>query len=339
MKYSTILKDYLNSFVNKKIVVLGDSMFDEYLLGKVHRISPEAPVPVLNLQERKLFLGGAANVANNIRSLGGNPFLLSLAGDDDYAFLLREMLEEKNVEHHIEGIEGFPTTLKTRVMASSGHQIVRVDSERFFEVDSDSFRVILAVLEREMEDVDVLILSDYGKGMFSAVMMDALEELWTKLGRKPKIIVDPKVLNMDLYKNVFILTPNSVETSQYTGISIDSDVELQNAAGYIFDRLSCDHVLTTLGSEGMALFDSQYVYKRIATVAQTVFDVTGAGDTVCAMLGLALSNGVPLLESAMLANCAAGCAIGSLGATAVSFEQVYDTIDIYSKKLQEAFLT
>lgn len=310
-----------------RVCVVGDVMIDEYLVGDARRISPEAPVPVISVSEDRHLVGGAGNVAKNIRSLGGAPRLVSVCGNGPRAALLRRVLEQEGVSSDFVEIPGRPTTLKTRVIARQ-QQMLRIDREETTPIRGQSLTALLRLVDAASENCDVVIVSDYGKGVVTDAFMAGLEALWAARGHRPAVLVDPKTPNFHLYHNVFMPTPNAKEASEGANLPTGSREELLAAGRAIFAKLGCLHLLTTLGPRGMALFESADTVWHIPTSARSVFDVTGAGDTVIATVALALAGGVNLLESCVLANYAAGIVVGQVGAASVVPDELREAIAV-----------
>ena len=291
-------------------------MLDEYLEGDAERISPEAPVPIVKVCQSRLLLGGAGNVARNITSLNGNAHLISICGEDDKGKTLQTILDQESITASIIQSPNRPTTLKTRVIARN-QQMLRIDHEETAPLQKEETDSILDLIRETIDGFTVLLISDYGKGIVSSHLMREIIAIRDSSRSKPRILVDPKTPNFPLYKGVYILTPNAKETHEGTNMPTGSREELMAAGSAIFDTLGCDHLLTTLGSRGMALFQSKNEVWHIPTVAQKVFDVTGAGDTVIAVLALCLSARLNLLDACVLANYAAGLVVADVGASTV----------------------
>lgn len=312
------MRQNLQNFKNVRVLVLGDVMLDQYLFGKTERISPEAPVPVVRLFERKFVPGGAGNVAANIKGLGAQVYLFGIVGRDENAENLKKSLEEKSVRTDFLQISPErQTTVKTRVIAES-QQICRVDVEDEFDLSSNEEEKIWSGIEEVFEDTDIFVVSDYAKGLITENM---ITRLITKVNSNGgKILVDPKGKNYLKYKNASIITPNykeSVEAIEYLSRQMKKDVNLENFAG----MLGLEAFLVTEGERGMTLFENSKTHKLEAT-ARNVFDVTGAGDTVIAVLAVAAGAGMSFLESAKLANFAAGLSVEQIGTSIVPIEEL-----------------
>lgn len=315
----------LPSLSGAEVLIVGDIMLDEYLIGDASRISPEAPVPVVLIAEERFMLGGAGNVARNILALGGKAQLISACGDGAGSERLRTILDDSGIESFLVPLTGRPAATKTRVMAR-GQQLVRIDREDSSSLKPSERQAILAGLEERWDDTSVLVISDYNKGIVSPEFMSGLEDIRKRHAHAPKILVDPKSVNFSLYKNMDLLTPNTQETGEGAGLPVRNKSEIIAAGRAIFKKINCKHLLTTLGSSGMALFYSPDEIVHIPTVAQKVFDVSGAGDTVIASLALSLAAGLPLLPSCMIANFAAGNVVGEVGAAVTSQEKIAEAI-------------
>ncbi len=316
------LKEALTHFSGQQVVILGDIMLDRYLFGNVDRISPEAPVPVVNLTDERLTLGGAGNVAKNIRALGGLPILFGLSGQDGEGDRLRDLLQEEGIEAHLVEDPERPTIIKTRVIAHN-QQVVRLDKESTAPASPGVIDSILQRLEPVLRKASVLIISDYAKGLINVHLMDGLRELLAGQPHQPRLLVDPKPKNIALYRNVFLLTPNAKEAAQCAGMStLTHQADIIRSGRTILDSLSCENVLITLGARGMVLFEQNSPPIHIPTVAQNVYDVTGAGDTVIATLGLALAAGQSLPRASLLANYAAGYVVGELGSATATTQDL-----------------
>lgn len=314
MTYSKILKECKK----KKILVIGDLILDRYIWGRVNRISPEAPVPVVEVSHESFLLGGAANVAHNIVSLGGHVTVVGIAGNDRGGDIIKKMMEEKGIR--CEGIVwgSRSTTVKTRVIAHN-QQVVRFDRENKTKVDGRMLGRVLDYIGSAISTHDAVIISDYKKGVVSGELMrDILKK------SRPKrlfISVDPKVGHFHYYQHVSLITPNVNEASVASGIDIKDEESLMEAGKLLLRKLSCDAVLITRGEHGMSLFRNDTVV-HIPTAAKNVYDVTGAGDTVIAAFTLAHAAGARMEEAAVIANHAAGIVVGEVGTAVVTPEQL-----------------
>ena len=316
----------LSGFKRKRILVIGDIILDRYIWGKVTRISPEAPVPIVEVTEENFLLGGASNVAHNIVALGGHATIAGLAGNDRGGDILSKILDEKRIRS--EGVfkSVRPTTVKTRVIAHS-QQVVRFDREDRNIIDGKIFRSLLKYITSEIPKHDAVILSDYKKGVISS---NLLKEV-VRIARTENIFVsvDPKVGHFHLYKNVSLITPNLLEASLASGIEIRDEKSLLNAGRTLLRKIPCEAVLITRGEYGMSLFTKKKVV-HIPTAAKNVYDVTGAGDTVIATFTLAHAAGAGMEASAVIANHAAGIVVGEVGTAVVTLDELQKSLTALS---------
>jgi D-beta-D-heptose 7-phosphate kinase/D-beta-D-heptose 1-phosphate adenosyltransferase len=303
-----------------RVFVLGDVMLDEFLWGKVARISPEAPVPVVRVERQSFHLGGAANVAGNLCALGGSAVLAGVVGNDAAAERLREALERVGVVAHLlVGEPDRPTTVKTRIVAH-GQQVVRADREQSADVSEALEDRLLDVLRRELVGCQALVVSDYQKGVITERLLGRVLALARR--RQIPVLVDPKLRHFSRYKGVAVVTPNQTEAEQATGISLRDGAGVLAAGQRILAMLRCEAALITRGEQGLSLFERGRRPLHIATAAREVFDVTGAGDSVIATMALALAAGARASEAAILANHAAGVVVGKLGTAEASSAEV-----------------
>lgn len=308
-----------------RVLVLGDVMLDAFVWGRAARLSPEAPVPVVEVSHESHHLGGAANVAANVRALGGQAVLAGLVGADDAGRRVQAALAEAGIESALSvATDGRPTTLKTRIVAQH-QQIVRTDRERSDVLDAGACDALLARLHTLLPGCGALIVSDYQKGVVGAALMGRLLP-WARRRGLP-VLVDPKVRNFRLFRRVRVITPNQLEAEQATGLRIRDDATLHAAGARILELLGCDAALITRGEQGLSLFERGRRPRHVPTAAREVFDVTGAGDTVIATLGLALASGAPLASAALLANHAAGVVVGKLGTATASPAEVLAAVE------------
>lgn len=310
----SITQDRLNTLLasarGKHIAVVGDVMIDHYVWGTVARISPEAPVPVVEVESESTRLGGAANVANNIASLGGRPLLAGVVGDDANGAALRRILDADGTPSA--GIitdPSRPTTIKTRVIAHHQH-VVRIDSEEKRDIDASVRRALLQALT-SAERLDGIIIEDYNKGV---VVRELIHEV-TALARERRIpvTIDPKFNNFFEYRGVTLFKPNKKETEEALGRALRSDDDVLAAGRTLLERLNAENVLLTRSEKGMSLFERNGAVMHIPTRARKVADVSGAGDTVIATLTLMLAAGATVAEAAFLANAAGGVVCGEVG--------------------------
>lgn len=307
-------------FVGQTVLILGDVMLDEYIWGEVRRISPEAPVPVVELRRRTYVPGGAANTAANVVSLGGRARLGGVVGQDHQAKALDEALRQHGVD--AEGLlvdDERPTTTKTRIVAHS-QQVVRVDSEQSVPLRIELEDTLLRWAEKRLADADACVLSDYAKGVVSARLAERFIHM-TRQAAKP-VIVDPKGTNYTKYRGATVIAPNIHEAGQAVNREINSDADLLEAGRQLSDPLEGTALLITRGSQGMSLFLNGAQMAHIPATARHVFDVTGAGDTVVSTLALALAAGAGLEQAARLANRAAGVVVGKVGTATVTLDEL-----------------
>ena len=321
---SKVLSEGIDKFSSCRILVVGDVIMDEFLWGRVERISPEAPVPVVQVEEESLVLGGAGNVVNNIISLGGQALLCGVIGSDAMGRELVHMLQKMNSPTHGLVVEDRrPTTIKTRVVAHS-QQVVRVDREEREFVTEASIERITTTVKEQIGSIDAIVVADYGKGVVTRSLMDGMRSL--SQGSQTILAVDPTVRNVALYKDVTLITPNHYEAQQMSGIQIEDDQSLRRAGAHLLEELGCQTVLITQGDKGMTLFEGNGKTTQIPTVARKVFDVSGAGDTVIATLALALAAGLTARQAAVLANLAAGVVVGEIGTAAVAASRLKEIL-------------
>jgi len=305
------LKKLVDKFTDKKILVIGDVMLDEYIWGKVSRISPEAPIPVVHVQKENAMPGGAANVANNLRSLGGKVLLAGVIGKDEGAQRMLNLLKKEGVDTSLLLQDATrPTITKTRVIAHS-QQVVRIDREDAEEVKPALIARLLEEISRWIRKVDAIIISDYNKGLLTHALTEGVVVQAHRYGRI--ITGDPKPQNIAKFRGVTLISPNQHEAGSAAGFAIKDETTLNRAGKQILKNLDCEAVLITRGEEGMSLFEREGQVSHIPTVAQDVFDVSGAGDTVISTLTLALAAGGDFREAAVAANCAAGITVGEVG--------------------------
>jgi rfaE bifunctional protein kinase chain/domain len=307
-------------FPRLKILVLGDLMLDRFIWGTVHRISPEAPVPVIEIRNETICLGGAANVTANIRSLGGIPVTVGVIGTDFDALRFRE--EFHSLGASTQGIVSDAkriTTVKTRIIANH-QQICRTDREDRSNLAPATVEKVAVKFRRLVGKVDAVVVSDYAKGLLSPTLLAEILPMARLAGKI--VCVDPKSTNFSHYGPATIITPNTLEAERASGMTISNESELVAAGRRILRYSGIDSLLVTRGEEGMALFDGKKRITHIPTLAREVFDVTGAGDTVISTLALGLVAGLSLLEAAVLSNIAAGIVVGKLGTASVSPEEL-----------------
>ena len=299
-------------------------MLDEFIWGDVTRISPEAPVPVVNIQRESTRLGGAANVLANIAALGATARVIGVVGNDSAAEKLRAALRDQAGERSEESLivdEQRPTTIKTRIIAQ--HQmVVRADLEHRAHINGSVEARIIAAVKDAIAQADALVVSDYDKGV---VTPRVLKETLALAYERIPVLVDPKIRNFDWYRPATLVTPNHHEALRLTNSEEDTDDGLKIAAQKIRARLACQAVLITRGDRGMMLFEGDNDPVSVETAAREVFDVTGAGDTVIATLATAMAAGASMKEAAVMANHAAGLVVGKIGTATATAEEVINS--------------
>lgn len=322
--------EIVGSFKKAKILVIGDFILDQFIWGSVDRISPEAPVPVVNVSRESYMLGGSLNVAHNIHVLGGNVLPCGVIGKDAPGRMLRKEIRREGID--TEGIvadENRPTSVKTRVIAHS-QQVVRFDREKNGDISLKDQKKIFDFFKSRVRKVDVVVIEDYGKGVINPPLLKKLVALAKKY-RKP-VLVDPKEKHFPYYVGATVITPNRKEAfGSFNGTLAKSpDTTVDDVGKGLLKKLKCEAVLVTLGEDGMALYEKRGAIKRIPTTAQEVFDVSGAGDTVIAVLSMALAVGAKMKEAAVIANLASGIVVGKLGTASVSAKELLKAIDQYA---------
>ncbi len=314
------LTEYFKKFRSKKIIVIGDLMLDHYLEGTVERISPEAPVPVVEVKKEYMRLGGAANVAYNLHSLGALPILIGVIGDDAAGANLMNLMKKYNFcTDHVAVDKQRPTITKTRVIANDQH-VVRADFESKEIVNNEVLQKIVDAIRVNIKIVDAVIIEDYDKGLLSKTLIKKIVQITDS--QKKIITVDPKFNNFFHYKSVTLFKPNRKEAEAALGKKIQGDEELKAACNSILKSLRAKIVLITLGEKGMCCLNSEGDFFHVPTKAQKVHDVSGAGDTVISALTLALTAGADLKEAVTLANYAAGAVCGDVGVVPITPEKL-----------------
>ena len=311
------LTQYVDRFADARLVVVGDIILDEFLWGDVSRISPEAPVPVVHVNQETRMLGGAANVIRNVAALGGDPVLCGVIGKDKAG---EEIVSElKHMGLRTDGLvteRDRITSIKTRVVAQH-QQVVRFDREKIKKIESQSVDRLTAFIEQRLDRIDAIVVSDYGKGVISGELMKGLNRLIQSTDRSVIVLVDPKIGNFEYYTGVDVITPNHYEAGVFCGFEIIDEKTLTRAGEQMLAQLNCRSVLITQGKDGMTLFEKGGGTTHIPTMAKRVFDVTGAGDTVIGTMSLSLAAGLDLKSAAILSNFAAGIVVGEVGTSAV----------------------
>jgi D-beta-D-heptose 7-phosphate kinase/D-beta-D-heptose 1-phosphate adenosyltransferase len=316
--------DLSQRFKECKVIIVGDVMLDRYWWGTVDRISPEAPVPVIKLERISHAVGGAANVAANVKGLGAEALLIGTIGKDTEAQVLLEELNSLGIESNYLTKTDRPTSAKTRIVAHSQH-VVRVDREEVLAIDDGSARFVNKSIEEAVAKAHIVILSDYAKGMLTD---DVIEKTMAAAGRRGiPVLVDPKGKDFSKYKGASIITPNRREALEACRFQDDEPDIVDKAGNHLITDLGLDAVVITEGEKGMTLFERDKDPIALKAAAREIYDVTGAGDTVIACLAVAVAAGLPCFEAVNLANLAAGLVVEQVGTTAIS-------IDLLTKKLE-----
>ncbi|MGB9735526.1 MAG: D-glycero-beta-D-manno-heptose-7-phosphate kinase [bacterium] len=321
----------IERFKKGKVLVVGDIILDEFVWGKVTRISPEAPVPVVEVTKESIMLGGAANVLKNIHALGGQALLIGVIGNDYNGERLLDTLKKEG--YNANGIivdDTRHTSIKTRVIAQH-QQVVRFDRESKEELSNKTYRTVIELLLSQMPKFDAVIVSDYGKGLINRGLITNI----VKFKKRNGIIVsvDPKIRNFRFYKGVTVITPNQKEAEEACGFEIDSPKTLIKAGTYLLKRYNTDAILITRGEHGMSLFLKDGSIKHIPTIAKEVYDVTGAGDTVISALSLSLAVKANWIDACIISNHAAGIVVGKLGTATASAKELIDSIKHNNTKI------
>ena len=317
-------KAILDEFKKKRILIIGDLILDRYIWGKVTRISPEAPVPVVEVTNEEFLLGGAANVAHNIVSLGGHATIVGVAGKDASGEIIMRMLENSGVGSGGIFTSSRHTTVKTRIIAHN-QQVVRFDREKKDGVSRKVLQGIIEYIRSAVRTHDAVIISDYKKGVICPGLVKEVLK-YTK-AKKIFVAVDPKIGHFHWYKHVSLITPNVNEASIASGIEIKDEKTLLRAGRALLKKIRCDAILVTRGESGMSLFKKGKVI-HIRTAARNVYDVTGAGDTVIAAFTLSHAAGALLEEAAVIANHAAGIVVGEVGTAVVTRDQLRKSLRV-----------
>jgi D-beta-D-heptose 7-phosphate kinase/D-beta-D-heptose 1-phosphate adenosyltransferase len=313
----------IERFGKSRVLVIGDLIMDHFIWGKVKRISPEAPVPVVEVTSEDLMLGGSANVANNISSLGGLAMVAGVVGNDYDGGKLKKALRKKGLP--TAGVitdPRRPTTIKTRIIAHN-QQVVRFDREKLDKIGPATFTRVLNYIRKAIRAADVVVISDYAKGLITKGLVQETRALCKKFS-KP-VAVDPGVEHFGYYTGVGIVTPNNLEASLASGIEITDEKSLHTAGEVLLNKLGCEALLITRGEHGMSLFEPDSDV-HVPTVAREVYDVSGAGDTVVGVLALALAAGANFREAAVLANFAAGVVVGKIGTATVTKTELKEAV-------------
>lgn len=310
----------LKSFSDKKVLVLGDVMLDHYIWGSVDRISPEAPVPVLDVQKEDYRLGGAANVALNLKALGAKVYLCGVIGNDEAGKQIKALLDDKDIDATALVVDKKrPTTRKTRIGANN-QQIVRIDHENRIDITSKLEQEVIAKLSSIIPEMDAVIIEDYNKGLLTEAVISSTVK--TAVKHDKYVTVDPKQKNFFLYKSVDVFKPNYSEMQKNLGLIFETEAEFEKHAKQLKDKLKCKNLVVTRGEKGLYIFTEGGTVDRIPTFAREVYDVSGAGDTVISALTLALCTGCDIQMAAIIANHAAGVVCGKMGTATTTIEEI-----------------
>lgn len=298
----------------KKIYIIGDVMLDRYLLGDVTRISPEAPVQVFDIRNSEYRLGGAANVSYNVRTLGADPFIIGVIGEDNEGKLLIDAMKKLDIDTGgLLNEKDRPTTCKTRVISDS-HHLLRIDSESKSDISEDTEKNILSLLGKNAEEIGIIILQDYNKGVLTKNLIKNISEFASK--KKIRILVDPKFENFFEFQNAYLFKPNRKELEDALGKKIKNPEDIDLFAQELMEKLNCENIILTLGEQGMMIIEKMnggIKKEKIPTKARKVADVSGAGDTVISTIAVCLAGGASLRDAAVISNYAAGLVVEEVG--------------------------
>ncbi len=312
--------------IGAKVLIIGDVMLDQYQRGIVERISPEAPVPIVKITDQEFKIGGAGNVAQNIAMLGGATTLISICGQDLYGQNLSRICATLGVDARLITSPVRETTLKTRIMAAH-QQMLRVDRETTEPLSDAEFQDLITAVDACLDEFEVVVLSDYGKGVISKRFLDWFA---ARIRGGQKVILDPKTCNFPFYSGMYCMTPNTKEASEGAELPVKTKDDIISVGTKILRKHALETLVITLGGEGMAVFLPGHGIFHLPTMARKVFDVTGAGDTVIGVVALGLSAGLDLLTSCMIANCAAGVVVGQVGAVGITQEDLAEALGVGS---------
>ena len=311
------------AFAGARVLVVGDAMLDRFIVGRVTRISPEAPVPVVAFDHEMHRMGGSANVAHNIAALGGQASLVAVTGQDEGAATLAHACREAGIAPSLVGDASRPTTTKVRIVTDRNQQVARIDYEAESEIGEEVEQRVIAEIHKHAPRVSAIVVSDYLKGCVTRKVVEAAVAAAAE--RQVPVLIDPKIPHVDYYSGASVVTPNHHEAEIAANMRVRSEDEARGAARLFRDRARCDSVLMTRGDQGMWLLGRD-VEGHLTSAAREVADVTGAGDTVIATLALALAAGATLVEAARLANEAAGIVVGKFGPATVSVAELLQSL-------------
>lgn len=322
----------IGMFKEKNILVIGDVMLDVYYKGNIDRISPEAPVPVLRKNSEKCVLGGAANVAANLSAANQNVAVMALIGDDTNGKLIKELFAEVNVDSSLINVWSQPTITKIRFLAANNQQVLRMDIEEKNAISDDLVCKMLSDFENKVIQYDVILLSDYMKGLLTYNLVQGIINISKLYGKK--VFIDVKDQEFQKYKGAYLLKPNKKELHELTKMPVDTEADVIAASAYLRSEAECDYILTTCGADGMIIVGDNIV-KKMDTIGKAVFDVTGAGDTTIAYLTAAVANNIDILDAMKIANFAAGIQVGKVGTSLVYVHEVEDAMQNMNDKKQK----
>jgi rfaE bifunctional protein kinase chain/domain len=312
------------AFYGKKIAIIGDMMLDGYIMGGAKRISPEAPVPVVDVENEFYRFGGAANCANNVLHLTAEPLPIGIIGEDRAGEIFRTLMDNLKIQNQgLISDSTRPTTLKTRVIAGSQH-VVRIDSETKDDISIQTEDRLFNLFESQIDSIDAVILQDYNKGVLTASLISRVISLCNE--KKKLVTVDPKFHNFFMYKGVTVFKPNRKEAGDILGFRIKTTNDALKAGEILLEKLEAENILLTLGEDGIAVFNKNSQPKMMPTLARKVADVSGAGDTVISTLTLALSAGADIYEACYIANYAAGIVCAEVGIVPVELDNLFTTV-------------
>ena len=317
-------EEIIRRFSQKRIAVIGDLMVDRYLWGSVRRISPEAPVPIVDIESESIALGGAANVANNLFYLDVVPVMMGVVGTDTIGNVLIEIMNNNGMP--TEGVIRDPsrqTSEKTRIIAHDQH-VVRADRESRYDINEQAQQHLLDHLESVIETLDAIVLQDYNKGVLTVKVIRGCIDIANKYNKM--IAVDPKFDNFFEYQNITLFKPNTREIEQAMGVVLNSDEQVLDIGSQLCERIRCQHLLITRGEKGMILFNMGGEWGHVPTRARRIHDVSGAGDTVISTMVAAMVGGADIKEAATLANEAAGVVCEEVGITPITLDKLRKAI-------------
>jgi len=322
--YSDRVRMIAHGFTGAQVLVVGDAMLDKFIVGRVTRISPEAPVPVVTFDHELHRMGGSANVANNIAALGGSATLIAVTGTDEGASTLTRACREAGIAPALVGDPTRPTTTKVRIVTERNQQVARVDYEADAEIRDEIEHRVIAEINKHAPQASAIVISDYLKGCVTRGVVQAVVAAAAE--RRVPVLVDPKIPHVDYYGGTTVVTPNHHEAEIAANMRVRSEDDARGAARLFRDRAQCQSVLMTRGDQGMWLLADE-IEGHLPATAREVADVTGAGDTVIATLALALAAGATMSEAARLANEAAGLVVARFGPATVTVAELLRAVD------------